>query len=319
MFYGQRESGENVFASAELIGETVFCPICQSKLQIKKSSRGRYFFVHYQKCQKDYGEGSKHRFWKQRILEALSNQGAREEVVFANRRRGDIYIEVSSSVVEIQFSTISVDELARRIDDYESLNLKQFWVFQWPNIKKDTLVLSPMALYIWQKTDLPLIYINTKNQCLYVITQLQFTGNRRAFFEYQKWRCEDILQIRRHLFKKSIAHTLQNRWLKYYHRTYKGSNERNKRYRTKLAQQLYYLSNKGIREETLGKGYTANVFFVTSPVVWQTECLYLYMICQKSVSECAIILKCYMIKASPDAEIIVQQLLEQFLEQQHCT
>lgn len=312
LFYGQRENGENVFASEEWIGERIYCPICQGQLRIKKSSLGRYFFVHYQKCDKDYGEGSKHLFWKQHIMNCLGDKEAKEEVVFENRRRGDIYVEKVSSVVEIQFSTISVQELARRIDDYQTLNLKQFWLFQWPKIKKDQLVLSLMAFYIWEKTNLPLIYIDDQKKCLYLIKQLQFVGNRRAFYEYQVYPFELVLEICRTSFEKNEVLRLQNKWYVYYRREIQFLNERNKRYRTQLAKHLYYLSSKGITIETIGKRYTANVFFTTSPVVWQTECLYLHFICEKTIKECAQILQKQMIKNAPDAEIIVRQLLEQF-------
>lgn len=311
LFYGRKKDGEFVFASENVMNEEVFCPDCMCPLHVKKSKRGRYFFVHYQKCRKDYGEGSQHYFWKMYILKQLQKYEARPEITLDNCRRADIFF--NKTAIELQFSTIRSEDLKDRVNDYSKLKIEQYWIFKLPEKTQLLLKLSPMEMYIWQETDLPLLYLDTKNKQLIHIVSLQFIQRNKAYFHCERVSWKNIIHIRRYrnvdfqtckLLQQKWKHERQRQIIKF---------NNNYHYQTQLARRLYYLRAYGYTLEDFGKVYTGNVYFVISPFVWQIQTLYLYKIKKKTISECAVALeKVSVIHKLNLLEQIVEQLLLQF-------
>lgn len=311
MFYGRKESGEYIFAGEEGYGEKVYCPDCNAPLLMKKSKRGRYFFVHRQKCRKDYGEGSLHHFWKMYIAKQLQQQGAKVEMVLGNQRRADIFFK--NIAIELQFSSIRCSELQMRIQDYAKLGIIQYWVFKWPGMKGLILSLSPMEVYIWKETKLPLLYIDQGQKRIIQIIGLQFIRSGKAICQYEYVDWVNVQRIeRKQTVDFNIIFNLQQRWRqerkKQVYRFYKQLN-----YYQQERKQLYYLSQFGYTVENFGKCYTGNVYFIVSPLIWQIQIVYMYKIKKKTISECAMTLeKVSIIKNSKVMERIVLQVLAQF-------
>lgn len=293
-----------------MAGREVYCPDCAAPLLLKKSKRGRYFFVHRRSCNKDCGESSAHRFWKRYICQQLKQYKAREEAP-TEKRRVDILAQ--NRAIEIQFSNIRAETFAQRIEDYDQMGLEQYWLFKFAKGKENTLKLSPMQMYLWKQTKLPLLYIDVQRRVLIHIRTLQFVQRNCALYTYEIILIKNIpLLKQRSSFSDHLI--LQRKWVQFRRKHMFTFNQNQRLYQTKVGRALYELGRYHYRIEHFGIGYSGNVCFTVSPFVWQIELVHLYLIQNKSREECCLYIKRYMIEESkPLLKSIVEQVLERFL------
>lgn len=306
MFYGRNEFDEYVIASQKTVGQEIYCPNCNSKMTTKRSHKGRYFFTHTTQC--SGGEGDAHLFWKDYVAHQLQRYGAKQEVQLENMRRADIL--VGKIAVEIQLSNIGIKVIKERVNDYFKLGLQQYWIFKMFQ-RGEYLTLTPMAMYIWRNTSLPLLYIDFKTKHLVYIQSLQIINKNKAIYEAKQIPWDELLYLKREYVCTS---QLQKRWKierkRYIQQFYKEQIH----YRTKLKEELYYLKAYGFTIECFGRAYTANNLFAVSPFVWQIHLVYIKCVKKYTFQMCCDSVKEMMItKHDIIAEQITLQVLEQFL------
>lgn len=309
MFYAKDEHGNYILASERSINSRAYCPECNAAVLIKRSNRGRYFFVHSRRCTDGGGESDAHLFWKRHIYKCLKEYGAQQEVVLPNQRRADLL--VGNTIVEIQFSNIRIQELKARISDYKKLGFHQYWLFKFPRFAKRYLTLAPMMMYIWKDTLFPLLYIDFQSQQLLCIQELQVISRNKALYKAVPITWLQLLTLPR---KSTFTSCLQQGWLIERERQLALLHQRHIQHRTVLAKQLYYLKAFGYTVEHFGIAYTGNHLFTVSPFVWQIQLIYMKVIQNAPFDICCDELKKIMIVVDEQViEQIVLQVLEQFL------
>lgn len=311
LFYGQLKNKEYIFASEIANDKEVLCPDCGEELLLKKSNRGRYFFVHINRCRKDYGEGSHHFFWKMFIASRFEREKVQVEAQLANNRRSDLVVD--GVAIEIQFSPISCELLATRIADYYFLEMEQRWIFKWPKQQnRDTLKLGPMELYVWQHTDLPLLYIDIATGMVKHVTELQFIRRNVALYVSNILEWEEVVTLRKSKIVQHDVMKLQTQWL-FYRRKRIADFDKQRYFRTQTAVQIYALGVHDITLCDVGMAYTGNRYFVVSPLEWQVELLYLFHVKKHTTIECCRMMRKKMTLCSEHtARAIVEQVLAQF-------
>lgn len=309
MFYAKNQKGEYIFADQSAQKFLCYCPECRRLLSLRRSRRGRYFFVHKSRCTGVGGEGDAHIFWKKYIANQLKRYNVREEVKLSNNRRADIFVD--KTVIEIQLSLISEAEIKRRIYDYAQLGLQQYWLFRLPSSAKQIIALSPMLLYIWKFTKIPLLCIHFETKQLLHIEQLQFIRKNRALYMCKTLDWKDILKVKRVCI---IRKDLQILWSRERQKQLLQFTKQAKLYTTEVIKQLYYISSLGYSIEDFGRPHNANQLFTVSPFVWQIQLIYCFFVLHESTEVCCSKMK-LMMQSVEDAVVrgIVDQVLEQFL------
>lgn len=310
MFYAKDASGSYTYASAECKGGIFYCPDCSVQVRLQCSKKGRYFFVHPKRCCKEGGEGAAHYFWKTYIMVKLASLDAKQEVVLNYNRRADILVD--KTIIEIQFSVISRDDIHQRVLDYTKGGYNQYWIFKLPTRSRGVIRLSRMALYIWKETQIPLLYIDFQKRCLIHVHTLQFIHTTQALYMYEVISWENFIYVQRTMRKRSF-YLLQQKWKIERMRQLNLFYTHQVRYKTEVAKALYYLSQKGYTIEDFGCGYTGNCLFTVAPFIWQIQLVYLCCMKRCTIEQCCEMMQPMMIVT--DIEIIrtvVVQLLERF-------
>jgi competence protein CoiA len=113
-----------------------FCPECANELILKKGRVKQHHFAHSPGCDClcGVGESDLHLRAKKEIYEALIKYtevfNCEIEKSFGKDLRSDIYFEINNNKVciEIQRSTINIDDIRRRMVKYNQLGINVIWI-----------------------------------------------------------------------------------------------------------------------------------------------------------------------------------------------
>ena len=114
-------------------GEGFYCPVCDKEAILKRGPIKIAHFAHLVDTDKfcDNRETEQHMEAKYNTYQEIKKLGLRVEVEkVIGKRRADIYFEIGSNkvVIEFQNSFISSDEASQRTLDYSGLGIAVIWV-----------------------------------------------------------------------------------------------------------------------------------------------------------------------------------------------
>lgn len=112
-----------------------FCPECNQKVTLKKGRIREHHFAHTPPVSCSYGQGEsdKHYKIKREIYESLSNHPncskcEVERVLKGVRPDVSLYIKQTPVAIEIQKSSIDINEIVRRTKRYSDLKIYLIWI-----------------------------------------------------------------------------------------------------------------------------------------------------------------------------------------------
>ncbi len=131
-----------------------YCPECQAVVTLKKGAIREHHFAHKPpvNCQYGTGESKLHERVKRSIYEALRQNPDCSKCELERRLAGvrpdvSLYIGNTPVAIEIQRSTIRVDEILRRTVQYTKLGVHLLWLIPFPTPDSDLPYRPPE----WQK------------------------------------------------------------------------------------------------------------------------------------------------------------------------
>jgi len=135
----KKSTGQSAFASSELKSNGPFiCPECDGEVVLRKGSVRISHFKHKQAVSCDYGQGETpaHRRCKIKIYKALLKEpnvrkAALERSLKTCRPDVSAYINDVPVAIEVQISTLSMETIIRRTEEYGRKGIYVLWLLQW--------------------------------------------------------------------------------------------------------------------------------------------------------------------------------------------
>ncbi len=156
MLCAQRKSNrQSVFADSEARSSGPFlCPECEEEVVLRRGSVRLSHFAHKAvvSCIHGAGETDAHRRCKREIYEALLREPGVTKVALERSLktcRPDVsaYIKNVPVAIEVQISTLSMETIIRRTEEYARRGIYVLWLLQWtPNLSRPRY--SPR---LWEK------------------------------------------------------------------------------------------------------------------------------------------------------------------------
>ena len=126
---------------------TYYCPECKSLMGTKQGDNRRAHFFHMEGAKECHHNGKSLEHFEVQECIARYVKGALLERRFEEIGRvADVYLEERRTVVEIQYSPISYEEIEKRTADYESLGLKVIWILHVKTFYRQ--MVTPAELYL---------------------------------------------------------------------------------------------------------------------------------------------------------------------------
>jgi competence CoiA-like predicted nuclease len=143
-------------ASESLNGIDFFCPECSQKLRVRHSELKRSHFYHFLGSDltcRHQGVGLAHRYCQFRIQSSWAKPCLMEYWFGSIGRIADLYMPLDSLVIEIQYSSITLQEVINRTEDYKSLGLEIIWIFHFDTYINHPLVQSLVFAHYFTTID----------------------------------------------------------------------------------------------------------------------------------------------------------------------
>ena len=133
------KNGVRVDARNAIRGEAHRCPGCNAEVILKRGRRVIAHFAHKPPVDCSWGKGETHahRYSKALVADALTERGLNAEVEFevetlTGDRRADVMTwhpgTGQAIAIELQHSTIDLDNIEARARSYASAGIAQFWI-----------------------------------------------------------------------------------------------------------------------------------------------------------------------------------------------
>lgn len=137
MLVGQFGS-DRVLASNAVRGLVYRCPACNAVLTVKQGRRVVHHFAHRppHRCEWAKGETIQHMQAKDFFYRELISRGLHVELEYLlslrdGTRRADLFVQSPRGrrvVIELQHTTLNLDDLESRANDYASMGIAQIWI-----------------------------------------------------------------------------------------------------------------------------------------------------------------------------------------------
>lgn len=132
MQIGLNSNDELIHISKVSANTEYHCPTCHNKLVIKRSRAGKMFFAHQRNSANLHGETIEHQEGKRQIFEWAHSNGwhPRLELYLSEiDQRPDVLITVNNQRIAIEFqcSPLTLAQIEKRNNGYQSQNIKVYW------------------------------------------------------------------------------------------------------------------------------------------------------------------------------------------------